>query len=384
MTWREISADDFNSLKRSTVIDVRSPCEFLAEHIPGAVNVPLFTNEERDFIGTIYATSGEMVARRKAMDIISPKIPTLIDKIIAARGTSNAPIVIHCWRGGLRSEAVASCLSIVGIHSWRLTGGYKAWRAVVLRDFAADRYSFKLVALQGHTGTGKTDILQKLAESGAKVLDLEKLANHRGSVFGALGLGRQPSQKDFDSLLWLGLRKLEEDKYDGIVFCEAEGKTIGRLRLPAFLYKRLQRAPQILVTGTMAARCERVVSAYSAGGEGKPSTDKLWGEDKIGNSSELKQGAAGGSDFLEQATAALATIKERIPGPVCRQIIESAQNNDLKQAVELLLINYYDHYYQRHIDEVAFVLTLSGDNPDLAAMQILDWSNSAQVIKMST
>jgi tRNA 2-selenouridine synthase len=351
VTWREISCDQFNSLKRATLIDVRSPREFLVEHIPGAVNIPLFSDGERDFIGTIYANEGELVARRKAMDVIAPKIPKLIDEIIAARSGDNAPVVIHCWRGGLRSEAVASCLSIVGIDSWRLTGGYKAWRAVVLRDFEANQYPFKLVALQGHTGVGKTDILKALEVAGAKVLDLEKLANHRGSVFGALGLGHQPSQKDFDARLWLAVRGLES--YDGLVFAEAESKNIGRLRLPAFIYGRLQEGPKILVNGSLAARCDRILADY-AGGAGA--------EQAL--SPELHQ----------SGLAALAAIKERLAGPIVKQVQELLATNQPRPAIQLLLIHYYDHYYQKHIDREPFVLTVSGDDPKQAAAEIFKWA----------
>jgi tRNA 2-selenouridine synthase len=353
VTWREISCDQFNSLKRATLIDVRSPCEFLVEHIPGAINIPLFTDGERDFIGTIYANQGELVARRKAMDVIAPKIPQLIDQIIAARSGDNAPVVIHCWRGGLRSEAVASCLSIVGIDSLRLTGGYKAWRAVVLRDFAANQYRFKLVALQGHTGVGKTDILKALEVAGAKVLDLEKLANHRGSVFGALGLGHQPSQKDFDARVWLAVRGL--DGYDGLVFAEAEGKNIGRLSLPKFIYDRLQAGPKILVNGSLAVRCTRIVADYAGDADVPHSLSP---------------------ELYQSALAALAAIKERLAGPIARAVQEAAANNQLQVAVELLLVHYYDHYYQQHIDNEPFALTVSGDDPQQASAQIINWVQS--------
>jgi len=351
VTWREISCDQFNSLKRATLIDVRSPCEYLDEHIPGAVNVPLFTDQERDFIGTIYAGQGELIARRKAMDIIAPKIPKLIDEIIAVRTGDNAPVVIHCWRGGLRSEAVASCLSIVGIDSWRLTGGYKAWRRVVLRDFEADQYKFKLVALQGHTGVGKTDILKAIAAAGAKVIDLEKMANHRGSVFGALGLGDQPSQKDFEAKLWLEVRSLAD--FDGLVFAEAEGKTIGRLRLPDFIFNRLQTGPKILVTGSLAARCDRIVSDYGGSAECEPALPP---------------------ELYQSGLAALSAIKERLAGPLVREVQGLVARNQLRPAVELLLVHYYDRYYQKHIDSQTFTLTVSGDQPKEAAAQIMGYS----------
>jgi tRNA 2-selenouridine synthase len=378
VTWREISCDQYNSLKRATLIDVRSPCEFLAEHIPGSINLPLFTDSERDFIGTIYAREGELIARRRAMDIISPKIPGLIDEIIDARKGNNAPLVIHCWRGGLRSEAVASCLSIVGIDCWRLTGGYKAWRGVVLRDFGEDQYPFRLIALQGHTGVGKTDVLKALERAGAKVIDLEKLANHRGSVFGALGLGAQPSQKDFESMLWLALKQF--NNYDGPVFAEAEGNNIGRLSLPRFIVKRLQANPKILVTGSLQARCQRLVADYT----GDMSWDKVQGGVSPSGGTGDEASKTLSPELYSEAIAALSAIKDRVSGPIIREVHELMATNQLRPAVELLLVHYYDHYYRKHIDNETFALTISGDDPEQASEQIIRWVEAYSPTHLST
>ncbi|MBU6452103.1 MAG: tRNA 2-selenouridine(34) synthase MnmH [Cyanobacteria bacterium REEB67] len=355
MTWREISADQFNSLKRVTLIDVRSPCEYIVERIPGAVNIPLFTDGERDFIGTVYATEGEIIARRKAMNIIAPKIPALIDAIVEARGDENKPLVVHCWRGGLRSEAVASCLSIVGLDCFRLTGGYKSWRSVVVRDFAADPYLFEVIALQGHTGVGKTEILTEIEKAGGQVIDLEKLARHRGSVFGALAQKEgQPSQKDFEAAIWHRVRSFNGGK----VYVEAESRNIGRVSLPAFLFKRLNGAPQILVSGSLERRCRRILADY--GGNDESALDEGAGG-KI-----MLEGAA-----LQAAEQALATIQNRLPGAVLQEIREHVAAGDLAPAVELLLTHYYDHYYQKHIAGQNFIGTVSGDDPILAARDIL-------------
>ena len=127
MTWRELTAEQLYTLRDPLVVNVRSPCEFASESIPGAVNVPLLNDEERAEVGTTYVQIGEMVARRVALKLISPKIPDIVDRILTLR-RSGQPTVIHCWRGGLRSEAVASFLAIIGIDCWRLTGGYKSWR----------------------------------------------------------------------------------------------------------------------------------------------------------------------------------------------------------------------------------------------------------------
>ncbi len=165
MTWREQSADRLFELKDPLIIDVRSPCEFKAEYIPNAVNVALLQDDERAVVGTTYAVEGEMVARRQALKIISPKIPDLVDRILELKKPGQH-IVIHCWRGGLRSETVASFLTVVGIDCWRLTGGFKAWRKTVINDFAEDKYRFTPIILHGRTGTGKSDLLCALEKTG--------------------------------------------------------------------------------------------------------------------------------------------------------------------------------------------------------------------------
>ena len=356
MTWREISADQYNALKKATLIDVRSPGEYKVERIPGAVNVPLFTDAQRDFVGTIHANEGEIVARRKAMNIIAPKIPALIDDIVKARGDDHCPIVIHCWRGGLRSEAVASCLSIVGIDCWRLTGGYKAWRSIVVRDFSADAYDLEMIALQGHTGVGKTEILAALKKLGAQVIDLEALACHRGSVFGALGqASMQPSQKDFETALWFAMRALKADA--GPVFVEAESRNIGRISLPAFIFKRITVSPKILITGSMPARCQRILSDYV---------------------SLSKHGQTLPPGIHIAANQALSTIQTRLPGAVYIDIQRLVADGQLTSAVELLLTHYYDHYYQKWINAQTFSGTVSGDIPLDAAKQILALTAAAK------
>lgn len=337
MTWREISSREMNELKRYSLIDVRSPCEFLEEHIPGAVNVPLFTDEERVVVGTIYATEGESVARRKGLDIIAPKIPRLVDEILSRR-LSGGPLIIHCWRGGLRSEAVASCLSIIGVDSWRLSGGYKAWRRQLLDDFERG-YDFKFVVLHGHTGVGKTEILGHLEKMELPVLDLEKLAEHRGSVFGAMGLGTQPSQKNFDASIWKAVRSYSSG---ALVFCEAESKKVGNLRLPDFISKKIEEGVKVLVTGTLPVRVERIIRDYI--------------------------GAQLSDDVLSGALRSLAVLKDRLGNKLTAEIEELGRQGNYSPAVEQLLNHYYDPLYQKQIDRhEPYELTVDGDLPGSAA-----------------
>ncbi|HEY9787988.1 MAG TPA: tRNA 2-selenouridine(34) synthase MnmH [Candidatus Obscuribacterales bacterium] len=342
MTWREITPEQLNALREPLIVDVRSPCEHVKENIPHSINVPLLSDDERAIVGTIYARQGEVVARREALRIISPKIPSIVDAILALRGQGQA-LVIHCWRGGLRSEAVASFLSVVGIDCFRLTGGYKAWRKVILKEFADDRYAFMPVTLHGLTGVGKTEVLAELAKLGSKILDLEKLANHRGSVFGSLGLGMQPTQKNFDAMLWRSLQAFGNEA----VFLEAESRKIGKIALPDFMLKRIAEGRRLLVTGTMRRRCARILQEYAG---------------------HFDEGT------VNQAFESLALIKERLGTKRTQAIKEQVLGGQVEEAVEALLQEYYDPLYMHQIKKYEpYELIVSGDDPVAAAAAIAEW-----------
>jgi tRNA 2-selenouridine synthase len=341
MTWRPISANDLTKLKEVLIIDVRSPCEHESENIPGSLNVPLLSNDERAIIGTLYKQEGELKARREAMRIISPKIPSIVDTIFAMRSHGQA-IVIHCWRGGLRSEAVASFLSVVGLDCFRLTGGYKAWRKMVLQDLDSMQIEFKPILLQGLTGSGKTEILQELKKLGAPVLDLEELANHRGSVFGGLGLGEQPSQKNFEAFLWQKLHELNGNSY---VFMEAESKKIGKLSLPACLLNAMSKGIYVLVESSLDSRCQRIIKEYA------PSQETIQTQETI-----------------QSVIPMLDALKSHLGGKLLIDIKTMLEQGQIHEGVKLLLIEYYDKLYSRHIENCApFALTVNGDCPEEAA-----------------
>lgn len=345
MTWREISPEKLNSLKEPIVVDVRSPCEHESERIPDSINIPLLSNEERASIGTIYAHKGEAIARREALRVIAPQIPAIVDQILALR-TPGRALVVHCWRGGLRSEAVASFLSVVGIDCFRLTGGYKAWRRQIVDDLNGGSFNFRAVTLHGLTGVGKTEILKCLAERGAQVLDLEELANHRGSVFGSLGLGEQPTQKNFEAHLWKRLRTFN----DAPIYLEAESRKIGRLSLPDSILKMIHEGRSVLVTGSMGARCLRIQRDYA--GVLDPQT-------------------------IEHAFASLSQIKERIGTTRAKSIKELVLDGRVSDALEEILADYYDPLYMRQIKKYEpFELTVDGDDLKSACDRILELADS--------
>jgi tRNA 2-selenouridine synthase len=354
MAWREISPQDFNALKSALVIDVRSPCEHEAERILDSINIPLLSDEERVEVGTMYKQQGDIPARRYALQIISPKIPSFVEQIASLK-RHGVPVVIYCWRGGMRSESVSSVLSIAGIDCFRLTGGYKAWRSHVLDDLAKP-LNFKPVILHGFTGCGKTELLVELAARGAQVLDLEALANHRGSVFGGLGLPDQPSQKNFDAAVWRELRNFK----GGIVFMEGESRKIGRLAVPDRLYESIHDCSPILVTGSLARRAERIAQDY------------------------LRATGDARANDTARALQLLESIKPRLGAARTQEIADLALGGHILEAVTILLEEYYDPLYSRQIEKYSPMFTVNADDVPAAATEILKWQAGSQPISVDS
>ena len=244
--------------QQALLVDVRSPAEYCEASIPGAINVPLFSNDERAEIGTLYKQQGKMTARRRGVTIAAPKIPDFVNQIESARGLSTLPVIIFCWRGGMRSLAMTSFMNLAGIPARQLIGGHKAFRRIVCDYF--DEYPWpKIYVLRGLTGIGKTRILQQLEKQGQPVIDLEKIANHRGSAFGSLGLGEQPGQKQFEARLWARLHELRDSPY---LITEGESRHIGRRAVPPRFHQAMQQQPSLWLTTSMKLRTEVILADY--------------------------------------------------------------------------------------------------------------------------
>jgi tRNA 2-selenouridine synthase len=241
-------------------VDVRSPGEFSQDTIPGAVNLPLFSDEERAEIGTIYRQVSPRAARRRGLELVAPRLPAMVETV---EGWSRQhDVVVFCWRGGERSQALVQVLELMKVPCRRLAGGYRAYRRLVVEQLAQLPRG-RVVVLHGLTGCGKTQLLGMLAARGYPVVDLEGLARHRGSVFGGVGLGCQPSQKMFESLLRDELWRLREAPY---VVVECESRRIGRLFLPDRLYAKMQQGIHLLVYDSVESRARRLVAEYAAEG----------------------------------------------------------------------------------------------------------------------
>lgn len=300
-------------------VDVRSPSEFQDSHIPQAVNIPIFTDEERAEIGTLYKQVGQRAAKWRAMEIVSPKLPTLLTEIRKIEETHKKPL-LYCWRGGMRSQSIAHFAMMSGLHIQRLDGGYRAYREFIVERIP-EMLPERAVVIYGLTGTGKTDILHNLREAGFPVLDLEGYANHKGSVFGAVGGQTPHNQKTFDALLFEDLQMLSGSPY---FIMEGESKRIGHAVQPPELYEKKNNGIHIHVSSSLEARVERIYEQY------------------IQESDE----------FHQRVEFAFGKIMKRVkPIEVQEEIKARLEQRDYKEIIRLLIMYYYDPRYDNKIKE---------------------------------
>ena len=250
-TWR---ADEIDM-----IIDVRSPLEFAEDHIPGAVNMPVLSNDERVIIGTIYKQQSPFLARKKGAVFVARNIAAHVESTLSDMPQGFTPL-IHCWRGGQRSRAFARICSEIGWKSYILNGGYKQYRRTVVQELETTPQSLNYIVVAGRTGSAKTDILTALAEKGAQVLDLENLAALRGSLLGQLQDRPQPGQRLFESRLNDVLRSFDPSKP---VYLESESSRIGQIQLPKDLWKEIIAAPQVVITTPRERRAKYLMQVYT-------------------------------------------------------------------------------------------------------------------------
>lgn len=244
--------DFLHAARHTAVVDVRSPGEYARAHIPGAVNIPLFDNDERARVGTCYKQVGKEEAVLMGLDIVGPKLGNFVRE---AQGLGRQ-VLVHCWRGGMRSGSMAWLFETAGLQVSTLKGGYKAYRAYVGEAWQGSQ---PIVVLGGLTGSGKTPTLRALAELGEQVIDLEALACHRGSAFGMLGQAPQPSSEMFENLLFEEWQRLDPTRP---VWLEDESRMIGSCYLPEQLWRRMQDAPLVYLEVPLEARVEELVKDY--------------------------------------------------------------------------------------------------------------------------
>jgi len=309
---REITVEE--ALKKGyRFIDTRTAEEFEEFHIPGAYNVPLFTAEERKRVSKVYYEKGEKEARLYALELVGPKLHRIVRKVKEIK-EKEGKVVVYCWRGGLRSLAVAAICTLAGVNVPRLVGGYRAFRRYILERMAEILKDKKILVLYGPTGCGKTRIIRILKDKGYPVIDLEGLAGHRGSVFGGIGLN-QPSQKMFDAFLWQELERLKDSP---CILVEGESRKIGKLFIPEPFWEAMQRGDKIYIELPLRERVRISMEDY--------------GVDRF--SPEV---------YLE----ALSRIRKILGDEKYREIKKLIEERKYPEAVLELMVNYYDKLYAR-------------------------------------
>ena len=241
------------------VLDARSPSEYEDDHLPGAISTPVLDDAERALVGTIYKEQSAFEAKRAGAPLASRNIARHVERLFAQRPRSWRPLV-YCWRGGGRSGALAHVLRQVGWDAQRLEGGYKAFRRQVVADLEVMPRHFGLRIICGATGSGKSRLLEALAEAGAQVLDLEVLAAHRGSVLGELPDAPQPTQKSFETSLWTALSQFDPAK---AVYVESESKKVGNLRVPDALIAHMRDARCYRLEADASTRVALLLEDYA-------------------------------------------------------------------------------------------------------------------------
>ncbi|MGL5616193.1 MAG: tRNA 2-selenouridine(34) synthase MnmH [Sarcina sp.] len=242
-------------------VDVRSESEFFEDAIEGAVNIPILLDKEREIVGTTYVRESVDKAKMQGIEFASKRLPFIFkefQKLI--KGNPHKKIVIYCARGGMRSGSIHGLLNSVGIHILKLKGGYKAYRGFITKKLEEYCNEVKFIVLYGNTGIGKTEILYKLKEKNYNILDIEKAANHRGSILGGVGLGDCHSQKKFETLIYNQLR----DRNSNIVFAEGESRRLYKILITQCLWDSLHKGEKVYLTADLEVRAERLVKEYTA------------------------------------------------------------------------------------------------------------------------
>ena len=313
MPIQRINIEEFVALSdQSIVIDVRSPSEYEHAHFPGSYNCPLFSNHERSVVGTAYKQKGREDAIKIGLDFFGPKMKKIVEEIeslVVKQKIPNQTLLIYCWRGGMRSAAIAWLLDLYGFKIYTLAGGYKRFRNFVLEMFRQD---LPINLIGGYTGSGKTEVLKELESLGEIIVNLEQIANHKGSAFGNIGMPAQPTQEMFENLLALEILRKNEDESKRI-WLEDESQRIGHVNIPNDLWKSMRSAPVYFLEIPFEQRLDHIVSEY-------------------------------GSLNTEKVIDAIGRISQRLGGLEAKNATELLQMGKTRESFRILL-TYYDRWY---------------------------------------
>jgi len=322
------------------LVDVRSPAEFEQGHIPGAVNIPLFSNEERAFVGTRYHKAGKDAALLIGLDFVGPKMSAFIKKANSLFRGKSKELLIYCWRGGMRSNSMAWLLGTAGYKVHVLAGGYKSYRAFIRQEAGKGA---PMIVLGGMTGAGKTAILLELKQLGEQIIDLENLASHKGSVFGYLGQSQQPTNEQFENDLYSHWMVLDPSR---IVWIEDESRSIGSVALPTPFFDRMKQQPLVFIDVPEQIRVDRLVTEY----------------------------AGFDPDLLSEA---LLKIAQPLGGQGVTEALIKIKNHEFALAISLVL-TYYDKMYNRALQKfdnrIIYRMAVTSGNAKRNAAEVLKFA----------
>jgi tRNA 2-selenouridine synthase len=318
MAIKRIGVDEFLVLaKQHPLLDVRSPGEFDHAHIPNAHSLPLFSDEERKVVGTVYKQESREKAIKIGLKFFGKQMVQMVEdveKIVDSwqLAVGSKTVLVHCWRGGMRSAGVAWLLDLYGFKVYSLAGGYKAYRNWVLDQFTKE-YNIKIIG--GYTGSAKTYVLQELKQLGESVIDIEGLAHHKGSAFGNIGMPKQPSQEMFENLFAQQLSSI--DQQASTIWMEDESQRIGDLNIPSLFFKYMRTKPVLFLDIQFEERLNHIVAEY-----GKLEKEKL--------------------------VNAIMRIQKRLGGVETKNAINHLIEGNIKDSFHILL-KYYDKWYEKSL-----------------------------------
>lgn len=308
-----IQIEEFLALSDNfPVIDVRAPLEFEQGHIPGAVNIPLFDNHEREVVGTKYKQMNKEAAMYAGLEFAGKKLVQLAKQGEKIAG-KNKTLLVHCWRGGMRSKSMVWLFETLGLTCYLLEGGYKSYRRYV-KDVVARPLNLRVIG--GRTGSGKTAILHQMDQLGEQAIDLEGLARHKGSAFGALGEKEQPTTEQFENDLCLKILELDPGK---VTWIEDESRNIGKCVIPGEFYARMRESNLVFLDISRELRAEHLVVDYA-------------------------------SYEVEDLKACVLKIGKRLGGDRTREALESIELGDFRNTA-MITLKYYDKAYMFSLEK---------------------------------
>lgn len=312
-TRETITIDEALNMQETIFLDVRSESEFTEDHIPGAINIPLFNDGERAMVGILYKEQGIEEAKKLGLKIVGPKLSHIYESLLAFKHKN---IVVYCWRGGMRSKSIHNVLRVLGLKIFRIEGGYKSYRRFV-NAFFEDNFNLEIVVCHGLTGVGKTEVIKDFIKLNINALDLEGLAHNRGSVYGNVALPKQPTQKFFESKIFGELWKIRKEKY---VIMECESKRIGKVFLPNSIFQAMKDGKHLLFYDTIPNRIQRIIADYTE--------------------------FSSRDDVIKQLLESTIQLQKRLGNNVVNNLQNLIKAKTFEPVVEYLLVNYYDPLYK--------------------------------------